>query len=359
MAESQKIDISSRTIFRIVIILGAFGFVFMIRDVLLLIFSAMVVSSAIEPIADFLQKRRVPRAVTVLGVYVVLLVGISIIVTLLIPPLTEQVVQLAEALPQLASTVQRWNILGLQLDEQTAVASLQNLLLRFGEGLTGVSFNVVEQTRSLFSGIFSVLFVFVLAFYMVIENDSLVKLFRIITPRQHFPYVEQTLQRIQHGLGRWVMAQLALGIIVGLMVGVGLWLIGVKYALLLGLLTGLLEIIPVIGPIVAAIPAILIAFSQSWIYAVVTLVFCIFVQQVENHFFVPTIMRKAAGLNPLVTMIAILVGARLAGVIGAILSVPMAIILTVFWSDIFSTSSPEDTLRNTQQDYRNTDYKNL
>jgi len=338
MPEIQKIDIASRTVFRIVLILGAFWFIFIIRDVLMLLFGAVVVSSAIKPLADMLQKRRIPRAVTVLGVYIIILLILSIVITLLIPPLTIQMTQLAEALPQLVSLIGRWNLLGPHLDNHSVVTSLQALLLNFGNNLTGVSFNVFEQTRTIFSGLFSVLFVFVLAFYMVIESDSLIKLFRLVVPRQHFAYVEQTLARIQHGLGRWVMAQLALGILMGLMVGVGLWVIGVKYALLLALLTGLLEIIPVIGPIVAAFPAVLIGFSQSLTYGVVVLIFYVVVQQIENHLLVPNIMRRAAGLNPLVTLIAILLGARLAGIVGATLAVPIAIILTVFWSDLFVTS---------------------
>jgi len=339
MADVQKIDISSRTIFRVVLIVAGFAFLFLIRDVLILLFAAMVVSSAIEPIADTLQRRRVPRAVTVLGVYVIILIVVSTIVTLMIPPLTEQVTQLAEALPQLSDLVQRWNLLGSRVNDQTVVTSLQAVLLRFGETLTSANFNVFEQTRSIFSGFFSVLFVFVLAFYMVIENDAVIKLFRLLVPKQHFAYVERTLNRIQHGLGRWVAAQLSLGLLMGIIVGTGLWLIGIKYALLLGLLTAALEIIPVIGPIIGAFPGVLIGLSQSWVYGLITLLFYIVVQQIENHLLVPNIMRRAAGLNPLVTVIAILLGARLAGMVGIILAVPVAIIVTVFWSDLFSTDS--------------------
>jgi predicted PurR-regulated permease PerM len=341
MADLQKIDISSRTILRVVIILAAAWFIYVIRDVLMMLFAAIIIAAAIEPVADRLQRRRIPRAVTVLGVYVVFLLIFSAVVTLLIPPLTAQVRQLAESLPHLVQLLKDWRLLSPAIGDAVAVQSIQDLLLRFGENLTNVGVSVVEQTRNIFSGVFSTLFVFILAFYLVIENDALLKILRLIIPREHFPYVERTVNRIQRGLGRWLLAQLALAVVVGVVVGLGLWLIGVKYALLLGLLAGLFEIIPVIGPIMAAIPGVVVALSQSVVIGVIAIAFYVLVQQLENHLLVPNIMRRAAGLNPLVTLVAILLGARLAGVVGIMLAVPVAIIITIFWSDLFLTESLE------------------
>lgn len=339
MADLQRIDVTSRTIFRIVLILVAFWFVYVIRDVLLMFFGAIVIAAAIQPLADRLQRKRVPRAVTALAVYAVVILVLTAVVTLLIPPLTEQVTQLALALPQLVAQVEQWDVLHTGLSQGSV--ALQDILLRLGNNLTQTGFSVFEQTRSIFSGVFSLIFVFILAFYLVVERDALLKLFQLIVPRQHVPYVAQTMARIQRGLGRWLIAQLVLAIIVGLVVGVGLWLIGVKYALVLGLLAGLLEVVPVIGPIIAAIPGVVVGMAQSLVLGVVAIVFYILVQQAENHLLVPNIMRRVAGLNPLVTLVAMFLGARLAGVLGIIFSVPVAIIVTIFWSDLFSAGGGE------------------
>ncbi len=339
MVELQRIDVTSRTIFRIVLIVVAFWFVYVIRDVLLMLFGAVVIASAIQPLADWLQTKRVPRAVTALGVYAVVILVLTGVVTLLIPPLTEQVTQLALALPQLVDHLERWGLLHTGLSQGTV--ALQDVLLRLGNGLTQAGFSLFEQTRSLFSGVFSVIFVFILAFYLVVQQDALLKLFQVLVPRRHSVYIERTIQRIQRGLGLWLVAQLALAALVGLVVGIGLWLLGIKYALVLGLFAGVMEIVPVIGPIIASLPAILVGLTQSLFLGLVTLAFFVLVQQSENHLLVPTIMRRVAGLNPLVTLVAVLLGARLAGVVGIILSVPMAIIVTIFWSDLFSAGGGE------------------
>lgn len=333
----QRIDISSQTIFRAILILLGFAFVYLIRDILVILFAAFVLAAAIEPLANYLQKRRIPRAVTVLGAYAVLVAAVVGVVTVLIPPLTEQLVQLAQTLPRLLDNIKLYHILAPALPDNLAVKSLQDLLF----GVSGGVSAVVRQTSTFFSGAISVVLVFVMAFYLVIEKDALKKVFRLVVPHQYLPYVNQTIDRVQIGIGRWVIAQLLLAGIFGIIVGIGLWLIGVRYALLLGLVAGVAEIVPIIGPLLAAVPGVLIGLSQSSLYGMAALVFYVVAQQAENHFLVPSIMRRAVGLNPLITIIAVLLGARLAGLPGVILSVPIAMILVIFWSDLFATATDD------------------
>jgi predicted PurR-regulated permease PerM len=309
-----------------------------------MLFAAIVISAAVEPVANFLQRYRLPRTLSVTLVYIVLLLFLVGTATLLVEPLTDQITQLAMAAPHLVTDVTDFLSFLPQLNREAIAHSLQQSLLQFSQNLANVSLNVVAQTRSIFSSIFTVLFVFILAFYLVVEKDALKKFARLITPRDHLPYIEQSIERAQRSIGRWVLAQLALGVIVGVIVGVALWIIGIKYALVLGLLSGILEIVPVMGPIVAAIPGVIVGMSQSWVYGVVALVMYVVVQQLENNFLVPAITRKAIGLNPLVTIIAILLGARLYGVAGVILSVPLATIVSIFFSDLFSAPAIDDEL---------------
>lgn len=339
------IDIRSNTIFRAVLILLCFWFVYVVFDLVLMLFAAIIVASVIEPLASNAQRWRVPRAVTVIVVYIVLLALVSGVITLMIDPIRVQSQQLVHALPGAIDQAYRLFGLGQRFTIPFGTDSFNQIIFRAGEELSGFGITVFQRTRTFFTGIAAVAFVFILAFYLVVQKDALKKFIRLVTPRAHLPYVERMVERTQHSLGRWLLAQITLGVIVGLLVGIGLWVLGVKYALLLGLVAGLLEIIPVIGPFVAAVPGVLIALSQSLWLGLIALGFYIGVQQLENHVLIPNIMKRAVGLNPLVTIIAFLLGARLAGVVGMLLSVPIATVASVILSDIFSSPSTDESPR--------------
>lgn len=342
--ERVSLDIPAASIFRAVLILLGVWFLYLIWDVLLMLFAAVVVASAIGPVANWLERYRVPRAGAVVLVYVVLILALSGVVTLMIEPLVEQVRQLAQAVPSIVAYIEQFVVFTPGVERTEIINTLQQSLLRFGDSLRNVSLNLFQGAGTFVSGVVMVLFVFALAFYLVVERDALKKFARLVTPHAHLAYVERSIERAQRGVGRWMLAQLALGIIIGLIVGVGLWLIGVPYALLLGILAGVMEIVPVIGPIVAAIPGVLVGLTQSLLMGAIALGFYILTQQFENHVLVPNIMRRAVGLHPLVTILAVLLGARLAGVAGAILAVPLATVLSIFLSDIFAAPKIEDEL---------------
>lgn len=338
---TEKLDISSGAIFRVILIAIGFWFLYVILDLLVMLFAAVVVASAIQPVADWLQRYRVPRAGSVLLVYAVALVVFSIVVTLMIPPLTDQVVQLAHALPQLFEQLNRWGIIPLT-GNGDVLASLQQLLAGAGDNVANIGANVFRRTRTLFSGAFSMLFVFVIALYLVVDREALKKPFRLLVPAEHLAYAERVIDRAQQKIGRWVLAQLTLAVIIGVVVALGLWLMGVRYSLVLGLLAGAFEVVPVIGPITAAVPAVLIAFSQSLWLGLGILLFYVLVQQAENNLLIPVIMRKATGLNPLITILAVLLGARLGGLSGVILAVPAAVVLSAFFSDVVGSTSEQE-----------------
>ncbi|MEX2054556.1 MAG: AI-2E family transporter [Candidatus Andersenbacteria bacterium] len=342
--ERISVDITSSTIFRTALILLSLWFIYLIADILLMLFAAVIIAAAVEPVANYFQQFKIPRVISVAIVYLGIVILLSSTIALLVGPLTAQITQLSQAVPHLVNRLSELFPFIPHLDQAGLTSATQELLVRVGNNITNISVNVFQQTRTFFSGIVTILFIFILAFYLVVERDALKKFARIVTPRAHLPYVEQSIVRAQRSIGRWVLAQLTLAVIVGVLVGVGLWVIGIPYSLVLGLLAGIMEIIPVMGPIIAAIPGVVVGLSQSLTFGVVALVFYVLVQQLENHVLVPNIMRRAIGLNPLVTIIAILLGARLAGTPGVILSVPLATILSIFLSDLFSASSTEDDL---------------
>ena len=344
MATVHKIDISSGTIFRILIAITVVWFLFLVRDVLVMLVASFVIASAIEPVARVLRPYHIPRALSAVIVYIFAFALIGLSVSLVIPAFVDQIGPLTQSIPQIVTELgAKFGITSVPAVNDV-VPQLQQNASQIGQGIGNVSSNIFAGTRTVFSSIFSLLFVFIIAFYLVIEEDALKKLFRFIIPKEHVKYADKVIDRIQQRLGRWVIAQLTLGIIIGFVVGIGLWLMGVPYALSLGLLAGVLEIIPVIGPIIAGTIGVIIALSQSLFLGLGVLVFYVVVQQVENHALIPSLMRKATGLNPLVTIIAVLLGARLLGLVGVILSIPVATIISILAADLFSTSSTDDEL---------------
>ena len=344
MPRTAPIDISSSTIIRVILFCLLFWVLFLITDVLLMIIGAIIISFAIEPIAHKLRTYHIPRAISVVAVYLVFLGLIAAAVTIILPALAEQTSQLASQVPQLVLTIEEKIGRVPGFNPEFAIPQLQQSLSSIGDNLANLSTTIFQQTKSIFSSIFSLVFVFIIAFYLVIEEDALKKVFRFVIPRQHMAYVELMIDRIQKKLGRWVLAQLFLGLVVGVCVGLLLWLFGVKYALALGLVAGLLEVFPFIGPLISGVIGTMLALSQSLTLGIAALAVYVLIQQAENHILIPNIMRKATGLNPLVTLIAILLGGRLAGIVGVILSVPIATIISIILSDFFSTAASEDEL---------------
>jgi predicted PurR-regulated permease PerM len=147
--------------------------------------------------------------------------------------------------------------------------------------------------------------------------------------------------RVQDKLGLWLRAQLLLSGIIFLVTWIGLLILGVKYSLVLALIAGITEVIPFIGPIIGAIPAVLLAFLQSPIKALLVLILYLVIQQLEGNILVPKVMQKTVGLNPIVVIVVILLGAKIAGVLGALLSIPVAVAIMTIAGDWFGVVAEE------------------
>jgi predicted PurR-regulated permease PerM len=336
----QKIDISSSSIWRFVLIVAVIWFVYVIRWLVLLLFGAVILSAAVQPIANRLEKFKIPRAVSVLVVYLVAAALLGLVITLVIPPLIEQTQSLLSSSPQLLMRAEEWLRVLPEEWRQGIVQSSQESLSRLGNQVGGLGANVFYRTRSFVGGIFTSFFMLAIAFYLAIQRDALKRLARLVVAKQHLPYVESRLDRVYKMVGWWALGQVALGIIIGLVTGIGLWLMGVKYALMLGVVAGVLEFIPVLGPVIAGGLAVTLTLAQSFWLAMGVLVFAVVVQQLEGSVLVPAIMKRTTGLNPLVTIIAVLMGGSLAGILGILLAVPTATILTMLLQDIFSSTKP-------------------
>ncbi|MBP9802198.1 AI-2E family transporter [Patescibacteria group bacterium] len=336
MSEFQKVSISIGTIIKTIVILLVLGFLFLIKDVLALLFVAVILSAAFDPLVDSLQKKKIPRALSILGVYIIFLALVSGAIFLLSGPVVTQIKDIArdsstaEFYHKIEDGLKNLGQFSVNEDGQqqfNGLSVLTNSLSKAGSG-------IFSFVASLFGGVISFFIVLVITFYLVVEEDGMKRFIRTMTPLKHQPYVVQLMNRIQHRMGYWLRGQLILSLIVFTLVFTGLSILGVKYALILALVAGLFEIIPYLGPLMSAIPAVFFAFAQSPSKAVAVIVLYFLIQQAENHLIVPKVMGKSVGLNPIVVILSILIGARLAGPVGAILAVPVATALAVYLEDL-------------------------
>jgi predicted PurR-regulated permease PerM len=338
-----QLDISLSLIFKILGIIAALIFLYLVRDILLILFIAFIVASAITPWVDSLEGKKIPRVISVLAIYLILFGLIVAIFMLIVPPITLQLGQLANNLPRYYNEVSRW--LADVNSSSQIVASLQSILQRWTEGLTGGAAGLFAVLGSFVGMVFGGLLALVITFYITLQKDSVKKFIQSISAVKYQPYAIQLTRRIQDKMGAWLTGQLILSLVVGLMVYVAMAIMGVKYALVLGVFAGITEVVPYIGPWVGAVPAVFLAFLQSPILGLITAIIFVFIQQLENSLIVPLVMKKAVGLNPIITIVAIAIGGQLAGVAGAIIAIPLAVVINIVLKDVVQFNREVDKIK--------------
>jgi predicted PurR-regulated permease PerM len=177
--------------------------------------------------------------------------------------------------------------------------------------------------------------IIVLSFYLAFQKNGIANFLRIVTPYQYHNYVINLWERSQIKIGRWMQGQLILSLVIGMLVYLGLTILGVRNSLLFGILAGILEIIPLFGPILAALPVIAISFVDGGLsLALLVIGLYVIIQQFENHLLAPIVINKVVGVSPVLVIIALVIGAQIAGFLGLILSVPISATLMELVHDI-------------------------
>ncbi len=333
MRNEQTISISTGTFLKAVLIILGLWFLWFIREIVAIFVVAIMLASIIDPFADWFAQKRIPRGLAVLIVYTVLLALASLIVIVLVPLVIEQSGQLIGNL-SLSSASLIDSFVQFQQRHQF-LESLTSGLESFQQSLTTSARSIFTTVKGFFGGLAALLVVLVLAFYMVVEENSMRRYFMTFAPAEYKPYLVQILKKMQMKIGAWLRGQIILGLCIGLAVYVGLKLLGVPYALLLALIAGLFEIIPYVGPIVSLIPAAIIGFAVSPVLGTAVVILYLIIQQAENNILVPKIMQKVTGLSPILSIAALLIGVKVGGVVGAILAIPLATMIAVVAEDMF------------------------
>ena len=312
----KKIELSHRTIVFTVLFLIGMYFLFFIRDILLQIFVALLIMAVLNPFVTKLARFKVPPALSILLVYVIVITLVSLAVAGVVPPLIEQSTKFVEFAPSYMESLQT-TIFGEQI--------LQEILALAGR----IPGQIAKTSLSLLSNILDVFTVLIFSFYLLLSRDSLPSKTESLFGENHTKEFNRLLGVIEKKLGGWALGQLSLMLLVGATTYIGLLLLGLPFSLPLAILAGLLEIVPYMGPIIAAVPATLIGFGISPVMGFAAASLAFLVQQLENYVFVPKVMEKTTGVSPIVTLLALAVGFRLAGIVGVIISVPAVLTIQI------------------------------
>lgn len=307
------------------LIISIAWFLIEIKAILMVLFVSFILMTAIMPIVHYLNKKGLPHILSVSITYLVLIAGIILLILPLAPFFTHQIQSLINNFPTIFENATK--AIGVKIDYSNVNSTISNFLQSIGQ-------NIILITGRIFGGILSIFTVLVVSFYLLIYHDRFEKLFISLSPSEMRDQVREVFKNIEIMMGHWARGQLTLSFFITIITWIFLTLIGVEYALPLAFLAGLLEIVPTIGPIIASIPAILVALTVSPALALAVAVGYIVIQAIENNILVPKVMQAAVGLNPVVIIMAILVGGSLLGIWGALLSIPFLTILTIIFRSI-------------------------
>jgi len=305
-----------------------------LEAVLVVVFTAVLLASAVAPAADALERWRIPRGVTVLVIYFAVLLVLAGVVALVVPLVADESDALHNRLPQ--------------YNQQ-----LQDFVRRFSPGaadrLTGR--NILEQAGNhagevlgrapgfaltLSSVLVRIIIVLVMSYFMAVEEDFAERVVRRFTPPAHRDQVMRMLGRMGNQLGHWARAQVLLALSFGVAFGLGMAVLRVPYAVTLGVVGGILEIIPYVGGFVTVVLAVLVAGTKSWLLVAGVVVWYTVVVQAEAHVLAPKLMEQALGLHPLIVVLSLFVGAEALGIFGALLAVPIAVVIQVVLDEFYS-----------------------
>lgn len=315
--KAQKVEITYRTIIFTVLFLISLLVLWQLRPLILTVFLCFLFMEGLHPAVNWLEKTKMPRVLAILLVYLFIIAALSFSVVGVIPDLVDQSTVLIKNLPAALKNI---DILGLNFIDFSSQ-------LKILENLPG---SITSLVVAIFSNLLSIFVFFVITFYLLLERKNFDKYLKSIFGQKSLKAIT-IFNQLEKRLGIWVGAQLTLMLIIGILSYLGYVIIGVNFALPLAIIAGILELVPNIGPTIASILAGIFGLTISPITGVLAVIWGIIVQQLENNFIVPKIMKEAIGINPLITILLIASGAKLGGVVGAVIALPLYITIETIY----------------------------
>lgn len=313
-----------------------------IRLIVVVLFLALILSAAIRPLVLSIERDlRMSRALAAATVYLGLGLMVAVVAVAILPAVVVEIVALVANLPiYLDLIATQLVLLEAFIARYEQVPGLTQQLARLPALVVGTA----EQLAALPLGIFSLLAwlisIVFLAFYWLLERDAALHRISRLLPGPRRRRMQHLILRVEDRLGAYVRGELLVMGIIGLLTLAGLLVLGVRFALVLALLAALLEIIPIIGPILAAVPAVIIAFFQSPLLALAVIGLYTVIQQVEGNLIYPKVQERIVQVNAFFILLALLVGAELMGILGALIAVPALVALAVVLDELAPAEEP-------------------
>jgi predicted PurR-regulated permease PerM len=330
-----SVSITPKTIFVAILAVLLVALLFYLRDLVLIVLTAVVIASAVEPAVHFFMRHRISRLLSVILIYLITAGVFFGILFFFVPPVLNDTAAFLNTLPEALSTFDLSTVTHGILDfSLTDLPSSAEFLEDISSTLGGSS-GVFAALSTFFGGLVSFILIIVFSFYFSVQETGVDDFLRVVTPIRDQSYVLHLWKRSQDKIGKWMQGQLVLGLVVGVLIYLGLSILGVPNALLLAVLAAVFELIPVFGQFLAAIPAVILAFTDGGLTAVLLVIgLYVLVQQFEAHLIYPVVVKKVVGVPPLLVILALLIGYELAGFLGILLSVPIAAAIQEFVADV-------------------------
>ena len=310
----QKVEISSKTIVFTVSFILLLGVIWLIKDLIFSLFIAFIIAGALRQPVNYLEKKKIPRSLASIVIYFIFIFVIFYLFALIIPPLVGEIIVLFKNLPNIISKV---------FPNASSIFNFNFL----SNNIPSLANETISLIRSAFSNVIFITSTLFFGFYFLLEKNLAQRLLGNFFDDIELDRINLISERAQKRMAGWFWGEIILMIAVGLLTYIGLSFMGIKYALALAVLSGLLEIVPNLGPITATVPAFFIGLSQSYFLGLSMIGLYLIVQQLENNLIVPIVMKKAVGIHPIITLIALVIGGKLAGIMGVLLAIPTTIFI--------------------------------
>lgn len=340
MNGSRVLDISWGTIFKIAFIALLFYIIYLIRDILILSIFALIISILFNPIIDFLQRKRIPRVLAVILVYIGTFGLISLLIYSLASLFFVEIQKFSQVFPEYFETISpSLKSLGVE-----AFEDIESFIGLLNKSVETIAASFLGAVSAIFGGIFSTIYVVTIAIFLSLEEKGVEKSLSLLFPKKYETYVLHLWARCQRKVSGWFLSRILASIFVGGIVYVAFLILNVKYPLTLGLLAGVLNFIPIIGPIVTGILIFVIISLDSTLRAIFALVAFTLVQQIENNILTPLLTKRFVELSPVIVLISLVIGGKLLGILGAIFAIPLAGILSEFLKDFLAKKKEEKSI---------------
>jgi len=329
MNGDRILDISWGTIFKIALAFLGFYLIFLVRDILIWVLFAIIISVLFEPAINFLRRLHIPKALAVIFVYIGVFGILSLLIYAISPMFVTEIKQFSQLFPQYFEKIAP-SLRGLGIEAFESMDAFTQVL---GETLQKASSDILNALAVIFGGIGSTIFVLAIALFLSLEEKAIERVIGLLSPKKYEKYVLSLWENSQAKVAGWFGSRVLVCIFVGLAVFLTLYLFNVKYSLILAILAGILDFIPVLGPVIAGLIAFIFVGLDSWLKALFVLIAFILIQQIEGNIITPVLTKRFVGLPPVLVLVALAIGGKLLGILGAVLAIPLAGVIFEFLRD--------------------------